>query len=126
MRIENISEGKIIGIGEITVLPGETKEIPQAFERSPVLAVYQKMRMAKVTGTPSVVSVTKQEAEETAAMEKKAAEEAEALRQARLAALNSMNEEELGKLANELGIHPADCKDQADVLKKVKAALKKA
>lgn len=126
MRIENISEGKIIGIGEVTVLPGETKEIPQAFERSPVLEVYQRMGMAKVSGTPSVVSETEQETEEAAALEKRTAEEAEALRQARLAALGSMNEEELGKLANELGIHPADCKDQADVLKKVKAALKKA
>ena len=28
MKIENISTGKIIGIGEVTVLPGETKDIP--------------------------------------------------------------------------------------------------
>ena len=54
-----------------------------------------------------------------------AAEEAEALRQSRLASLEGISEEDLGKLANELGINPAECKDQADVLKKVKAALKK-
>lgn len=43
----------------------------------------------------------------------------------RLAALEGISEEALGKMANELGINPAECKDQADVLKKVKAALKK-
>ena len=63
-------------------------------------------------------------AAEKAAAEKAAAE-AEELRKARLATVDKLNEEELGKLANELGINPADCKDQADVLKKVKAALKK-
>ena len=31
MKIENTSSGKIIGIGEVSVLPGETKEIPEAF-----------------------------------------------------------------------------------------------
>ena len=62
---------------------------------------------------------------EALAAEKKAGEDAEALRQARLASLNGISEEDLGRLANEIGINPADCKDQADVLKKVKAALKK-
>ena len=57
--------------------------------------------------------------------EKKAAEEAEALRKARLASLEGISEEALGSLANELGINPAECKDQKDVLRKVKAALKK-
>ena len=51
--------------------------------------------------------------------------DAEALRKARLASLNTLNAEELGRMANELGINPADCKDQADVMKKVRAALKK-
>ena len=103
MKIENISEGKVIGIGTVTVLPGETEEIPESFERSPVLEVYKRKEAA----------------------EKKAREEAEALRQARLASLNGISEEALGRLAVELGINPADCKDQADVLKKVRAALKK-
>ena len=31
MKIENISEGKIIGIGEVTVLPGESKDIPEVW-----------------------------------------------------------------------------------------------
>ena len=35
MKIENIGN-KIIGIGEVTVLPGETKEIPKAYETSPI------------------------------------------------------------------------------------------
>lgn len=125
MKIENIG-GKIIGIGEVTVLPGETKDIPEAYETSPILEVYKNLKMAKVTGKPTVPAKTEQQiAEEKAAEEKKAAEEAEALRQARLASLNGISEEDLGRLANELGINPAECKDQADVLKKVKAALKK-
>lgn len=130
MRIENISEGKVIGIGEITVLPGETEEIPESFERSPVLEVYKRMGLVRITGKPSVSKEGGEEdaalrAAEALAAEKKAREEAEALRQARLASLNGISEEDLGRLANELGINPADCKDQADVLKKVKAALKK-
>lgn len=126
MKIENISEGKVIGIGTVTVLPGETKEIPESFERSPVLEVYKRMGLARLTGKPSRpdedIKVMEPEKEEA---EKKAREEAEALRQARLASLNGISEEALGRLAVELGINPADCKDQADVLKKVKAALKK-
>ena len=126
MKIENISEGKIIGIGEVTVLPGESKDIPEAYETSPVLEVYKKCGFAKITGKPKAVE--KSEAEKAAAeavAAKKAAEEAEALRQARLAALEGISEEDLGKMANDLGINPAECTDQADVLKKVKAALKK-
>lgn len=121
MKIENISNGKIIGIGEVTVLPGETKDIPEAFETSPILEVYKMNGFAKITGKPK--SVEKSDADKAA--KKKAAEEAEALRQSRLAALEGISEEDLGKMANELGINPAECKDQADVLKKVKAALKK-
>ena len=84
------------------------------------------MGVAKITGTPgkSAKSAKETEAEKKAAA-KKAAEEAEALRQARLASLEGITDEALASLANELGINPADCKDQADVLKKVKAALEK-
>lgn len=126
MKIENISEGKIIGIGEVTVLPGETKDIPEAYEASPILEVYKKNGFAKITGKPKAVE--KSEAEKAAAeaaAKKKAAEEAEALRKARLASLKGISEEDLGKLANDLGINLAECKDQADILKKVEAALKK-
>ena len=123
MRIENISEGKVIGIGAVTVLPGETKEIPESFERSPVLEVYKRMGLVRITGKASCSDADTKAVElERAAAEKQVREEAEALRQA---SLNGISEEALGRLAVELGIHPADCKDQADVLKKVKAALKK-
>lgn len=126
MKIENTSSGKIIGIGEVSVLPGETKDIPEAYETSPILEVYRKKGFAKITGKPKAIQKAEEKAAaEKAAAEKKAAEEAEALRQARLASLDGISEEDLGKLANELGINPAECKDQADVLKKVKAALKK-
>lgn len=125
MKIKNIG-GKIIGIGDVTVLPGETKDIPVAYETSPILEVYKKQKMAEISGKPTKVEKSAEEvAKEKAAAEKKAAEEAEALRQARLASLEGISEEDLGKLANELGINLAECKDQADVMKKVKAALKK-
>ena len=55
MKIENTSSGKIIGIGEVSVLPGETKEIPEAYETSPILEVYRKQGFAKITGKPKVV-----------------------------------------------------------------------
>lgn len=130
MKITNISEGKIFNVGDVTVLPGETKEVPAAYETNPTLAIYESMGIAKIIGKPGKqVKDPEQAAAEKAAAEKAAAEkaaaEAEELRKARLATVDKLNEEELGKLANELGINPADCKDQADVLKKVKTALKK-
>ena len=36
-----------------------------------------------------------------------------------------MTEEELAAVAIEMGVNPAECKDVADIRKKVKAALKK-
>lgn len=124
MKIKNISN-KIIGIGDVTVLPGETGEIPKAYETSPILAVYKEAKMAEISGKATAPAKTEEQiAAEKAEAEKKAAEEAENLRKARLASLEGISEEDLGKLANELGINPAECKDQADVLKKVKAALK--
>lgn len=130
MKIENISNGKTIGFGDLMVLPGETVEIPEAYETSPVLEVYRKKGFARITGKPKGAEkpeevVKKEAAAKKAAAEQKAAEEAETLRQSRLASLDGISEEDLGKLANELGINPAECKDKADVLKKVKAALKK-
>lgn len=125
MKLKNISN-KIIGIGNVTVLPGETREVPSAFETSPVLEVYKKAGFAEISGKPERKPKTAEEiAAEKAEADKKSAEDAENLRKARLASLEGISEEDLGKLANELGINPADCKDQADVLKKVKAALKK-
>lgn len=130
MKIENISNGKIIGIGEVSILPGQTEEIPKAYETSPVLEVYRRLGFARIIGRPKAAQKSEEEAKREvaarkAAAGKKAAEEAEALRQARIASLDGISEEDLGKLANELGINPAECRDQADVLKKVKAALKK-
>lgn len=125
MKLENIGR-KIIGIGEVTILPGETKDIPEAYQTSPVLEVYKNCGMARITGEPSVSGKTEEElAREKEEEEKKKAEDAENLRQMRLASLEGISEEDLAKLANELGINYAKCKDQADVLKKVRAALEK-
>lgn len=126
IKAENITNGKIVGIGDVTILPGETKEVPEAYEASPILEIYVKSKTLKLSGKPSAKQKTEEEVKaETEEEQKKAAESAEELRKARLASLNGISEEDLGKLAIELGINLADCKDQADVLKKVKAALKK-
>lgn len=125
MKIRNIGS-KIIGIGEESVLPGEVKEVPKAFERSPILEVYKEIGMAEIMTDPAVASATEQKANApvTEKDDLDDAAAAEALRQARLASLKGITDEALGSLAVELGINPAECKDQADVLKKVKAALK--
>lgn len=137
MKIENIGS-KIIGIGEVTVLPGETKDIPKAYETSPILEVYRQCGAAKIIGTPSEVSrnvrsdteekaISRKKAETKKKAEdgKKAEDEAEALRKTRLAMLNGISEDGLIKLAGDLGITFADCKDSSDMLKKVEEALKK-
>lgn len=172
MKIENIGN-KIIGIGEVTVLPGETKEIPKAYETSPILEVYKQCGAARIIGTlPTAYRNTLSDEEERTAVREKAtakgstgakekaaakestavkekaaakkkaesekkadikeaeggegaADEAEALRQTRLAMLNGISEEGLIKLAGDLGINFADCKDSADMLVKVEEALKK-
>ncbi len=125
MKIRNIGS-KIIGIGEETVLPGEVKEVPKAFERSPILEVYKEIGMAEIITDPVIehVAEPKMNNPVTEKDDLEDAAAAEALRQARLASLKGITDEALGSLAVELGINPAECKDQADVLKKVKAALK--
>lgn len=144
MKIRNIGS-KIIGIGEETVLPGEVKEVPKAFKRSPILEVYKEIGMAEIITDPVIEHAAEPKMnnpviEEEDPVVAPAAEPvvtapvtendsmddaaAEALRKARLASLKGITDEALGSLAVELGINPAECKDQADVLKKVKAALK--
>lgn len=124
MKIRNISEGKIIGVGEVTVLPGETKEIPAAYETSPILEVYKKLGLAEIIGKVNKAAVKERadkEAEEKAA----AQAAAEELRKERLANIQTMGDDEVAAIAQEYGINPASCKDLADVRKKVKAALTK-
>ena len=116
-KVKNMSN-KVVNFGEVLILPSEEKEIPVAYERSPILEVYKRLGLIEVTGS------------ETTKVEEKPAEvdaekQAEELRQARLASLEGISDEDLCKLAEELEINPAKCKDNADVLKKVKAALKK-
>ena len=125
LKVENLST-RPIGIGEVNVLPGEAQVVPTAYEHNPILEIYKKLGFIKLSGKAETKEAT---AEEIAAAkeeeEAKAQEEAEELRKQRLASLEGISEEDLGKLANELGINLATCKTQADVLKKVKAALRK-
>jgi hypothetical protein len=106
IKMTNLSE-KVIGVGEVTVLPGETKEVPIAFETSPILEVYKNMGLVSLSGKSTAAT--------KAAAEKKA----------KLDSLKDASDEDVAALAQELGINPAECKDLADVRKKVKAALSK-
>lgn len=117
--ITNVSS-KVIGLGGITVLPNESAVIPVNYEANPALDVYVRNGLAVITGEATPVEVPFEEPDFDAE-----AEAAEELRKARLASLKGISEEGLASLANELGVNLAECKDQADVLKKVKLALKK-
>lgn len=119
IKVENTTDGKIIGIGDVTILPGETKVIPTAFEKSPILEIYKKAGQIKVTGKPSCDEVTIEEI----AVEKAVEATAEAINEEATEAV--LTDEEAAQKAMELGINPADCKTQEDVKKKVKAATKK-
>ena len=125
IKMTNLSE-KVIGVGEVTVLPGETKEVPVAFETSPILEVYKNMGLVSLSGKTTAASKA---AAEKKADEDKAKAEAEAKaaaeKKAKLDSLKDASDEDVAALAQELGINPADCKDLADVRKKVKAALSK-
>lgn len=125
IKMTNLSE-KVIGVGEETVLPGETKEVPRAFETSPILEVYKNMGLVSLSGKPT--AATKAAAEKKAEEDKAKAEaeaKAAAEKKAKLDSLKDTSDEDVAALAQELGINPAECKDLADVRKKVKAALSK-
>ena len=125
IKMTTLSE-KVIGVGEVTVLPGETKEVPRAFETSPILEVYKNMGLVSLSGKST--AATKAAAEKKAEEDKAKAEaeaKAAAEKKAKLDGLKDASDEEVAALAQELGINPAECKDLADVRKKVKAALSK-
>lgn len=125
IKMTNLSE-KVIGVGEVTVLPGGTKEVPIAFETSPILEVYKNMGLVSLSGKST--AATKAAAEKKAEEDKAKAEaeaKAAAEKKAKLDGLKDASDEEVAVLAQELGINPAECKDLADVRKKVKAALSK-
>ena len=125
IKMTNLSE-KVIGVGEATVLPGETKEVPRAFETSPILEVYKNMGLVSLSGKPT--AATKAVAEKKAEEDKAKAEaeaKAAAEKKAKLDSLKDASDEDVAALAQELGINPAECKDLTDVRKKVTAALSK-
>lgn len=127
MKITNISVGKIIGLGDVTVMPGETKKIPEDYESNPTLKYYEEAGLVLVIGDAVSVEpgTVKPKRTTRTRKAKEVDEDAEKLRLARLESLKGISEESLGRLAQELGINPADCKDSDDVLTKVKAALEK-
>lgn len=126
MKIKNTSN-KIIGIGEVSVLPDSVVTVPEAFENSAVLEVYRKLGFIQIIEKARKKTAAEEAAEKVVKAEKAKADAAAktAAKQARIAAVDSMNEEELAAVAIEMGVNPAECKDVADIRKKVKAALKK-
>lgn len=108
LKIENTSDGKIIGIGEVTVLPGEVATVPEAYEHNPILEVYKRTGMAKITGKMTSSETTPEEKAIEKAVETATAEVSE-----------EMTDEEAAKEANALGLNPAEAISQADVKKKV-------
>lgn len=126
MKIKNTSN-KIIGIGEASVLPDSVVTVPEAFENSAVLEVYRKLGFIQIIEKARKKTAEEEVAEKTAKVEKAKADAAAktAAKQARVAAVDSMTEEELAAVAIEMGVNPAECKDVADTRKKVKTALKK-
>ena len=137
LRITNTTKGKVIGVGKEVILPGESKIIQEEFANNPVLDFYKQkgfIRTAKVldknTAAKKGRKAQNSDASKTAMPDEAStdaveAEDAdEALRKARLASLKNITDDALGKLAQELGINPADCKDIADMKKKVREALK--
>jgi len=115
MTITNNSS-KVIGLGSNEyILPRETKALPENLENSEIIQMYKNMGMVTLNGRPSSKGKAKEQ--------EKSVDDAENLRKARIASLKGISPENLAALANQLGINPAECKDQADVLKKVKAAL---
>lgn len=132
LSITNISE-KVIGIGNVTVLPGETQGVPKDFETNPVLLVYKNLGLVTLSKKTEAAANAEDEKkgeeqkseQNDAKADGEAAANAEEERKAKLASLKDASDEDVAALAKELGINPAECKDQADVRKKVKAALSK-
>ena len=131
VKMTNTSE-KVIGVGSLAVLPGQTVEVPSEFEGNPVLDAYKKMGLITLSGVKAKAeskedaeAKAKAEAEAAAKAEEEAKAKAEAEKKAKLASLKDASDEEVAAMATELGINPAECKDLADVRKKVKAALSK-
>lgn len=126
MKVRNKSN-KIIGIGEVNVLPDAFCVVPEKYENSIVIETYERLGFIEIVEAAKTKTEA-ETAEEQRAMEesRKAEELAKAEeRKARLATVDAMDEEALASLAIEVGVNPAECKDIADVKKKVKAALKK-
>ncbi len=139
MKMTNISE-KVIGIGNMVVLPGSTVEVPADYESNPTLETYKALGLVTLSGKAKAEAdkkadsaktkadaeaKAKADAEAAAKAEEEAKAKAEADKKAKLASLKDASDEDVAAMANELGINPAECKDLADVRKKVKAALSK-
>ena len=116
MYIKNITDGKVIGIGDVYVLPGETREVPASYEGSIALEVYERLGMAKITGKGKKVAKTDKPVEDPQpAIEEDEAEEVD---------VDAMSDEELAEMAIKLGINPASCKDMKALRTKVKRQMK--
>lgn len=122
IKITNIS-AKIIGVGNVTVLPGETKAVPPEYENSNIVGEYKAMGLITIEGKASAKASEEKQAVKAEADSDSKAKAAAAAKKAKLDGLKSASDEDVAAMAKEHGINPAECKDLADVRKKVKAAL---
>ena len=125
MKIKNISN-KIIGIDSYTLLPDEIQDLPASIVKSNAVAIYKDAKFIEVlsneTGEAETEALPFEEVLEDEDIEPVAENESNA---DKLARIKEASDEEIAAWAKELGINPATCKTQADVRKKVKAALSK-
>lgn len=123
MKIKNISN-KIIGIDSYTLLPDEIQDLPASVVKSNAVTIYKDAKFIEVLSNET------DECETEALPFEEKPEDIEAVAENdsnadKLARIKEASDEEIAAWAKELGINPATCKTQADVRKKVKAALSK-
>lgn len=120
MKLKNNSKSKIIGIGEVTILPEKTATIHDRYREHPIVKFYINRKMVSVIEEPVEIPVETNDGNSN-----RDTVDLEVIRKARLASLKDITDENLSKLAEELGISPSECVDIADMTKKVRAALRK-
>ena len=126
MKIKNLS-GKVIGIGDLILLPGKTDTLPVDMESNPVVKKYEEQKLVKLTGEKSGYASESEPEKPISHIQEQEADES-TMKSAKAFYENFDNQtyEDIVSMAAFLGLDPSAMKDEADVKKKVKSALKKA
>lgn len=128
MKVKNL-QARVIGIGDVTILPDQEKEIPKKYEKNPALADYEALGFISITRDPAPKPAEKTEKPEKKAepaVKRDQHADAKTRKSQLLKEVNdNVSEERLAAIAKELGINMATVKSQAGLLKKVKTELSK-